>query len=80
MNTSIVPGLIAIGAGLAVCVGLGAGLGIGNATGKAVEAISRQPEALGKITTTLILGCALAEATAIYGLLIAFILVGKIVL
>ena len=75
---TIVSGLIAIGAGLATLVGLGAGLGIGNATGKAVESISRQPEASGKITTTLILGCALAEATAIYGLLIAIILVGKI--
>jgi len=75
---TIVSGLIAIGAGLATLVGLGAGLGIGNATGKAVESISRQPEASGKITTTLILGCALAEATAIYGLLIAIMLFTKI--
>jgi len=74
---TIVSGLIAIGAGLATLVGLGAGLGIGNATGKAVESISRQPEASGKITTTLILGCALAEATAIYGLLIAIMLFTK---
>ena len=75
---TIVSGLIAIGAGLAALVGLGAGISIGGATGKAVESVSRQPEATGKITTTLILGCALAEATAIYGLLIAIILVGKI--
>ena len=74
---TIVSGLIAIGAGLATLVGLGAGLGIGNATGKAVESISRQPEASGKITTILVLGCALAEATAIYGMLIAFFLIGK---
>jgi F-type H+-transporting ATPase subunit c len=74
---TIVSGLIAIGAGLATCVGLGAGLSIGGATGKAVESVSRQPEATGKITTTLILGCALAEATAIYGLLIAIMLIGK---
>ena len=74
---TIVSGLIAIGAGLATLVGLGAGLGIGNATGKAVESISRQPEASGKITTVLVLGCALAEATAIYGMLIAFFLIAK---
>lgn len=62
-------GLIAIGAGIAVLVGIGAGIGIGIATGKAVEAIARQPEASGKIQTSLLLGAALAEATAIYGLI-----------
>jgi len=74
---TIVSGLIAIGAGLAALVGLGAGISIGGATGKAVESVSRQPEASGKITTVLILGCALAEATAIYGLLVAIMLMGK---
>ena len=64
-------GLIAIGAGIAVLVGIGAGIGIGIATGKAVEAIARQPEASGKIQTSLLLGAALAEATAIYGLIVA---------
>lgn len=44
MNT-----LIAIGAGIAVLGGLGAGIGIGIATGKASEAVARQPEAEGKI-------------------------------
>ena len=63
-------GLLAIGAGIAALVGLGAGLGIGLATSKAVEAVARQPEADGKITKLLIIGCALAEATAIYGFLI----------
>ena len=70
-------GLLAIGAGIAALVGLGAGLGIGLATSKAVEAVARQPEADGKITKLLIIGCALAEATAIYGfviLLLAIIL------
>ena len=65
---------IAIGAGIAVLAGIGAGVGIGIATGKAVEAIARQPEAAGQIRTTLLLGCALAEATAVYGL-VASILV-----
>ena len=62
--------LIAIGAAIAVFTGIGAGIGIGHATGKAVEAIARQPEAEGKISKNLILGCALAEATAIYGFII----------
>lgn len=66
---------IALGAGLAVFGALGAGIGIGVATGKAVEAIARQPEADGKIRTTLILGCALAEATAIYGFVIALMII-----
>ncbi len=62
--------LIAIGAGIAVLTGIGAGVGIGIATGKAVDAIARQPEAESKISKNLILGCALAEATAIYGFII----------
>ena len=68
-------GLIAIGAGLAVLTGFGAGIGIGIATSKAAEAIARQPEAKGSITSTLILGCALAEATAIYGFVIALLII-----
>jgi F-type H+-transporting ATPase subunit c len=70
MNTT----LLAIGAAIAVFCGIGAGLGIGNATGHAVDAIARQPEASGKITSTLIIGCALAEATAIYGLVVALLI------
>lgn len=65
-------------AALAVFTGVGAGVGIGVASGKAVEAVSRQPEASGKIQTVLIIGLALAEATAIYGLIIAFMILGKI--
>lgn len=71
-------GLMAIAAGIAVFVGIGAGISTGNATGKAVESISRQPEASGKITTALLLGNAFAEATAVYGLLVALMLIGKI--
>ena len=67
--------IIAIGAGIAVLTGIGAGVGIGIATSKAVDAIARQPEADGKITKTLLLGCALAEATAIYGFIIALLIV-----
>ena len=64
--------IIAIGAGIAVLTGIGAGVGIGIATSKAVDAIARQPEADGKIRTSLILGCALAEAT---GFIIALLIV-----
>ena len=67
--------LIAIGAGIAVLTGIGAGVGIGIATGKAVDAIARQPEAEGKISKALLLGCALAEATAIYGFIIGILIV-----
>ena len=67
--------IIAIGAGIAVLTGIGAGVGIGIATGKATEAIARQPEAEGKISKNLILGCALAEATAIYGFIIGIMII-----
>lgn len=70
MNT-----LIAIGAAVAVFTGIGAGIGIGLATGKATEAVARQPEAGGKITSLLLLGCALAEATAIYGFVVAILII-----
>ena len=67
--------LVAIGAAVAVLTGIGAGVGIGIATGKATESIARQPEAKKDIRSSLILGCALAEATAIYGLIIAFLII-----
>ncbi len=67
--------IIAIGAGIAVLTGIGAGVGIGIATGKATEAIARQPETEGKISKNLILGCALAEATAIYGFIIGIMII-----
>ena len=67
--------LIAIGAAVAVFTGIGAGIGIGLATSKAVEAIARQPEAESKISKNLLLGCALAEATAIYGFVIGLLII-----
>ena len=68
-------GLIALGAGVAVVTGIGAGIGIGLATSRAMDAIARQPEADGKITKALLLGCALAEATAIYGFVIGLLII-----
>lgn len=67
--------IIAFAAAIAVLTGAAAGIGISLATGKAVDAIARQPEAAGKITSALLIGCALAEATAIYGLVVALVLI-----
>ena len=64
-----------LGAGL--CMGLGAigpAIGEGNAVGKALEAMARQPEMAGTLRTNMILGCAIAETTGIYSLLIAFLI------
>lgn len=66
---------IAIGAAIAVMTGIGAGLGIGYATREILGSLARQPEASGQISKNLILGCALAEATAIYGFLIGILLI-----
>ena len=71
----IAKGLIAIGAGLAVMTGMMTGIGEGFVAGKAVEAIGRNPEAAGKIRSTMILGIALTETCAIYGLLVAILLI-----
>ncbi|PKK92840.1 MAG: ATP synthase F0 subunit C [Tenericutes bacterium HGW-Tenericutes-6] len=70
-------GLAYIGAGIAVTTGFGTGIGQGIAAGKAVEAVARQPEAIGKITSTMLIGQAVAETTGLYGLIIAFILTTK---
>lgn len=67
--------LIAIGAAVAVLTGIGAGIGIGIATSKAVEAIARQPEAKVKLVKHFCWAAALAEATAIYGFVIALVII-----
>lgn len=76
-NQFYASGLAYIGAGLAVFTGFGTALSQGYAAAKAVEAVSRQPEASGKITSTMLIGQAVAETTGIYGLIIAFILTSK---
>ena len=68
-------GTIALGAAVAVLTGAGAGIGIGIATAKATESIARQPEAKGDIRTSLNIGCALAEATAVYGFVTALLII-----
>ncbi|MBE6751459.1 MAG: ATP synthase F0 subunit C [Clostridia bacterium] len=66
-----------MGSAIAMLTALGAGFGMCFATAKAVESVARQPEAASKIQTILLLGCALAESTAIYAFVVALILSGK---
>ena len=65
----------AIGAGLALIAGIGPGIGEGNAVAKACEAIGRQPECKSDVTSTMIMGCAIAETTGLYGLIVAILLI-----
>ena len=65
----------AIGAGLALIAGIGPGIGEGNAVAKALEAIGRQPECKGDVTSTMLLGCAIAETTGIYGFVTGLLLI-----
>ena len=64
----------AIGAGLALIAGIGPGIGEGYAVGKSCEAIARQPEAKGDVASTMLLGCAIAETTGIYGFVTGLLL------
>lgn len=69
----------ALGTALAVGLGaLGAGIGDGLVTGKTVESIARQPELRGSLLTTMFISVGLIEALPIIGVVIAFILMGKI--
>ena len=65
----------ALGAGL--CMGIGAigpGIGEGTAVAHALDGMARQPEATGTLRSTMIMGCAIAETTGIYALLISFLI------
>ncbi len=70
----IILGCCAIGAGIALIAGIGPGIGEGYAVGKACEAIGRQPECKSSVTSTMILGCAIAETTGIYGFVTGLLL------
>jgi len=71
---AIANGLRFVGAGLAMTGAIGAGAGVGIVVGGAVQGIARNPDAAGLITGNMILGVALAEAVAIYALVVALIL------
>ena len=72
-------GMIALGAGLGIAgAAFGAGLGQGRAVAAAMESIGRNPNSADRIQTPMIIGIAFMEALAIYALVIAFFLQGKI--
>ena len=73
-NENFILGCSAIGAGLALIAGIGPGVGQGIAAGHAAAAVGRNPGAKSDITSTMLLGQAVAETTGLYGLAIAFIL------
>lgn len=65
----------AIGAALAIGIStIAPGLGQGNVAAKTVEGIARQPEAQGKLQGTMFIAFAIMEALALYGLVVALIL------
>ncbi len=71
--------IIALAAALAVALStIGPAIGQGLTASKAMEAMARQPEAASSIRSSMIIALALMEALTIYGLLIAFMLIGKI--
>ncbi len=69
-----VAAVLAASLGLGIAA-FGCGIGQGNAIGKAVEGISRQPEATNKIQTAMIIGLALIESLVIYTLLISLVII-----
>lgn len=75
---SIAQGLIAIAAALSIGLStIGVGVGQGLAASKALESMARQPEMQGKLQSTMILAMGFMEALAIYGLVIAFMVLAK---
>ena len=64
----------AIGAGIAMIAGIGPGVGQGIAAGFGASAVGRNPGAKSDITSTMLLGQAVAETTGLYGLVVAIIL------
>lgn len=73
-NEGLILACSAIGAGIAMIAGVGPGIGQGYAAGAAAAAVGRNPGAKSDITSTMLLGQAVAETTGLYGLAIAFIL------
>lgn len=64
-----------LGAGLALIAGIGPGIGEGNAAAKACEPSVASPESKSDVTSTMILGCAIAETTGLYGLVVGILLI-----
>jgi len=73
-----VRGVIAIATAIAIALAaFGGALGQGTAVNAAMQGIARNPSAAGKIMTNMIIGLAMIESLVIYGLVIAFMLLGK---
>ena len=75
MEQAIITAAKALGA--ALCMGIGAigpAIGEGNAVGKALEGMARQPEVAGTRRTNMILGCDVTETTGIYSLVISLLI------
>lgn len=68
---------LAVGLGTAIAA-LGCGIGQGIATRGALEGIARQPEAGGRLLSTMILGLAIIESLTIYALVFGFLLLGRL--
>ena len=73
-NEGLILACSAIGAGLAMIAGIGPGVGQGIAAGHGAAAVGRNPGAKSDVTSTMILGQAIAETTGLYGLVVALIL------
>jgi F-type H+-transporting ATPase subunit c len=72
-------GLALLGAGLgAGLAAIGAGIGIGRIGGQAVEAMARQPEMAARVQTGALILAAFIEGVALFGIVIAFLIQGKI--
>ncbi|OUP50369.1 ATP synthase F0 subunit C [Lachnoclostridium sp. An181] len=74
-NEAFILGCSAIGAGIAMIAGVGPGVGQGYAAGQGAAAVGRNPGAKSDITSTMLLGQAVAETTGLYSLVIALILI-----
>lgn len=72
MNLAL--GLKAIGAAIAIFTGIGTALGQGLGASRAIEAVGKNPEAANEIRTMMILGLGITETSAIYGLLVAILI------
>ena len=71
--------IIAIAAAAVITLGtIAPAVGQAIAAKSAMESIARQPEKAGDVRSTLVIAMALLEALAIYGLLVAFMLISKI--
>ena len=69
--------MLDLGFSLPLALGIaavGSGLGLGKAVEAAMGAMGRQPEAIGKIQTAMLIGCAFIEALTIYALVAVFVL------